>query len=62
MDKALFDNFGEQAAEVVQQLLTYAQLPAAERNEENEGQVRRLRGTCPTSKESDSTMSSLPAR
>jgi hypothetical protein len=44
MNKQAFDDFAQQAEVVIKELLDYAQLPGKDRTEENEGQVRRLRG------------------
>jgi hypothetical protein len=44
MNKQAFDDFAHQAEVVIKELLDYAQLPGKDRTEENEGQVRRLRG------------------
>jgi hypothetical protein len=44
MNKQAFDQFAGQAEVVIKELLDYAQLPGASRTEEDEGQVRRLRG------------------
>jgi hypothetical protein len=44
MNKQAFDEFAGQAEIVIKELLAYAQLPTSGRTEEDEGQVRRLRG------------------
>jgi hypothetical protein len=44
MNKQAFDQFAMQAEVVIKELLDYAQRPGKDRTEEDEGQVRRLRG------------------
>jgi hypothetical protein len=44
IERSIVEEFMIAATAVIQELLTYAQLPAAERDEADEGQVRRIKG------------------